>query len=106
LTTKQYVDDLVYGYINSADIDAFKIYVNNALNQKAKSAEVYKKNETYSKAQIDTTINSLVLAAANDVLVQHVADYFHPGTEVQFRAYLETYLTVNDYIQTSDLNPS
>jgi hypothetical protein len=90
LTTKKYVDDLIYGYIKESDLDNFKLYVNNALNAKVKGSDVYKKSETYSRAQLEFLLQSLVNDAAKEAIAQHINDSYHLGLE-DIETYLEEY---------------
>lgn len=96
LATKKYIDDLVYGYIADSDLDNFKLFVNNALNAKARASEVYKKSETYSKVQLDLIVSQLVNSAAQEALSDHIQNTYHLTVSD-----LETYLS--KYVLKSDL---
>jgi hypothetical protein len=107
ITTKKYVDDLVYGYIKEADLDNFKLYVNNALNAKVKGTDVYKKTETYSKIQLEFLLQSLVADAAKESIADHLRDSYHLSLE-DITTYLDQYLKKTekdrDYVTLSALN--
>ncbi|KAA6366233.1 MAG: hypothetical protein EZS28_038240, partial [Streblomastix strix] len=107
LTTKKYVDELIEAYTTDADLDNFKLYVNNALNAKVKSGDVYKKSETYSRAQLNFTIQALVVDAAKDAINQHINDQYHLSTD-DIDTYLAQYVKKSeqsgDYVTLTALN--
>lgn len=75
LTTKRYVDKVIYEHLVSIDPHGFIELLNNRLANYAKVANVYDKTQTYSRIQIDSIIKSLVQDAANSALRDHLHQF-------------------------------
>lgn len=71
LTTKRYVDKLLYNHVVSVDPHGFLEILNQRLSYYAKKNSVFDKTQTYSRTQIDSIIHNSV----QDALDQAVSDY-------------------------------
>ena len=71
LTTKRYVDKLLYNHVVSVDPHGFLEILNQRLSYYAKKNNVFDKTQTYSRTQIDSIIHNSV----QDALDQAVSDY-------------------------------
>jgi hypothetical protein len=77
-------------------LNNFKLFVNNALNLKANTANVYTKTESYSKAQVDHIITIAVRDAVQDAIDDYAKTNFNVSVSD-----LNTKLA--EYTKTSDL---
>lgn len=75
LTTKRYVDNVMFTHEVSVDPHGFLTILNQRLSNYYKTTETYSKSETYSRAQIDQVINTLVCDAANYMIREHVNQF-------------------------------
>lgn len=75
LTTKRYVDNLMFKHEVVADPHGFLTILNQRLANYYKSSEVYSRAETYSRAQIDQVINTLVTDAAYQAIKEHTNQF-------------------------------
>lgn len=71
LTTKRYVDKILYNHVVSVDPHGFLEVLNQRLSYYAKKNNVFDKTQTYSRTQIDSIIHNSV----QDALDQAVSDY-------------------------------
>lgn len=75
LTTKHYVDNKLFKHEVETDPHGFLTILNQRLNNYYKTTETYSKQETYSRAQIDKIINTLVVDAARQAIQEHIRQY-------------------------------
>lgn len=75
LTTKRYVDGVIYNHLTDVDPHNFISLLNNRLAAYAKSKNVYDKSQTYSRIQIDSIIRSLVGDAAKEAIQEHLNEF-------------------------------
>ena len=75
LTTKRYVDNVMFKHEVSADPHGFLTILNQRLANYYKTTETYSKAETYSRAQIDKVINTLVIDAAGQAVKEHTRQF-------------------------------
>lgn len=75
LTTKRYVDQVIYNHLVDVDPHGFIAILNNRLATYAKTSNVYDKSQTYSKVQIDSIIRSLVHDAAREAIIDHLNEF-------------------------------
>ena len=75
LTTKRYVDNVMFKHEVSADPHGFLTILNQRLANYYKTTETYSKAETYSRAQIDKVINTLVVDAAGQAVKEHTRQF-------------------------------
>ena len=75
LTTKRYVDNVMFKHNVEADPHGFLTILNQRLSNYYKTTETYSKAETYSRAQIDQVINTLVCDAAYQAVKEHVNQF-------------------------------
>lgn len=80
LSTKKYVDDVMFKHLVDADPHGFVTLLNQRLNNYFRKTETYSKAETYSRAQIDAIINQLVIDAARGAIEEHINQYDPHGT--------------------------
>lgn len=73
LSTKRYVDQTMEKHLAAVDPHGFATLLNNKLAYYAKTANVYNRDQTYSKQQIDLIIHQLVSDAAEEVLADHLS---------------------------------
>lgn len=71
LSTKRYVDKVIYEHIVDVDPHNFITTLNNRLSYYIKKKDVFDKTQTYSRSQIDSIINK----AVNDVIELYISDY-------------------------------
>ena len=72
LTTKKYVDDLLETHKQDIDPHGFITKLTNKLKRYALSDQVYNKEQTYSRGQIDYIIDKLVAASVEEALGMHL----------------------------------
>lgn len=75
LTTKRYVDQVIYNHLVDVDPHGFIAILNNRLAAYAKTSNVYDKSQTYSRVQTDSIIRSLVHDAAKEALNDHLNEF-------------------------------
>lgn len=75
LTTKRYVDQVIYNHLVDVDPHGFIAILNNRLATYAKTSNVYDKSQTYSRVQIDSIIRSLVHDAAREAIIDHLNEF-------------------------------
>lgn len=75
LTTKRYVDNLIFKHNIDTDPHGLLTILNQRLSNYYKTTETYSKAETYSRAQIDKVINTLVVDAANQSVKEHLRQF-------------------------------
>lgn len=75
LATKRYVDNVMFKHEVGVDPHGFLTILNQRLNYYYKTTETYSKQETYSRAQIDQIINTLVCDAAQQALKEHLNQF-------------------------------
>ena len=80
LSTKRYVDDVMFKHLVDADPHGFVTLLNQRLNNYFRKTENYSRAETYSRAQIDAIINHLVIDAARGAIEEHINQYDPHGT--------------------------
>lgn len=80
LSTKKYVDDVMFKHLVDADPHGFVSLLNQRLNNYFKKTETYSRAETYSRNQIDAIINQLVTDAARGAIEEHINQYDPHGT--------------------------
>jgi hypothetical protein len=80
LSTKKYVDDVMFKHLVDADPHGFVTLLNQRLNNYFRKTEIYSRAETYSRAQIDAIINQLVIDAARGAIEEHINQYDPHGT--------------------------
>lgn len=73
LSTKRYVDQTMQKHLATVDPHGFTSILNNKLAFYAKTANVYNRDQTYSKQQIDLIIHQLVSDAAEEVIADHLS---------------------------------
>lgn len=71
LTTKGYVDTLLQSHKNDIDPHGFTEKLNNKLRKYVLKENVYDRTQTYSRGQIDQTIDKLVATAVEEALRSH-----------------------------------
>lgn len=91
LSTKKYVDDVMFNHLVDADPHGFLSLLNQRLNNYFKKSETYSRAETYSRNQIDAIINQLVADAAKGAVEEHVNQYDPHGTlkEIYSKHYVQ-----------------
>lgn len=91
LATKRFVDSSIYKHRTELDPHGFSTILSNKLSAYAKSSDVYDKSKTYSKAQLDTIINSLVSEVAKELIKEHIKakDPHHILDEVNSQNYVK-----------------
>ncbi len=72
LTTKKYVDELLETHKQDIDPHGFIEKLTNKLKKYALADQVYDKNQTYSRGQIDYIIDRLVAASVEEALGMHL----------------------------------
>ena len=72
LSTKRYVDKVLYKHLVDIDPHGFLSILNNRLTSYIKKKDVYDKTQTYSRTQIDSIINSLVAQAINSSIQEYI----------------------------------
>lgn len=80
LSTKKYVDDVMFKHLVDADPHGFVTLLNQRLNNYFRKTETYSRADTYSRAQIDAIINQLVIDAARGAIEEHINQYDPHGT--------------------------
>lgn len=75
LATKRYVDNVIFKHDVSVDPHGFLTILNQRLGNYYKTTETYSKQETYSRAQIDQVINTLVTDAAYQAVKEHIRQF-------------------------------
>lgn len=75
LSTKRYVDNVMFKHEVDTDPHGFLTILNQRLSNYYKTTETYSKQETYSRAQIDQVINTLVTDAARQSILEHVRQF-------------------------------
>lgn len=80
LSTKKYVDDVMFKHLVDADPHGFVTLLNQRLNNYFRKTETYSRAETYSRTQIDAIINQLVIDAARGAIEEHINQYDPHGT--------------------------
>lgn len=80
LSTKKYVDDVMFKHLVDADPHGFVTLLNQRLNNYFRKTETYSRAETYSRVQIDAIINQLVIDAARGAIEEHINQYDPHGT--------------------------
>lgn len=75
LATKRYVDNVMFKHDVSVDPHGFLTILNQRLGNYYKTTETYSKQETYSRAQIDQVINTLVTDAAYQAVKEHTRQF-------------------------------
>lgn len=75
LSTKRYVDQVMYKHLVDVDPHEFISILNKRLASYAKANNVYDKSQTYSRVQIDSVIRSLVHDAAQEAIIDHVNQF-------------------------------
>lgn len=80
LSTKKYVDDVMFKHLVDADPHGFISLLNQRLNNYFKKTETYSRAETYSRNQIDAIIGQLVTDAARGAIEEHINQYDPHGT--------------------------
>lgn len=75
LTTKKYVDNIIFKHEVSTDPHGFLTILNQRFANYYKTTETYSKQETYSRAQIDQVINTLVTDAAYQAIKEHTRQF-------------------------------
>ena len=68
LSTKKYVDDVMQSHLVDVDPHNFITILNNRLTSYIKKKDVYDKTQTYSRTQIDSTIQSIINNILNSEL--------------------------------------
>lgn len=91
LSTKKYVDDVMFSHLVDADPHGFVTLLNQRLNNYFKKTETYSKAETYSRNQLDAIISQLVVDAARGAIEEHVNQYDPHGTlkEIYSKHYVQ-----------------
>lgn len=72
LTTKRYVDKIIYEHKVDVDPHGFYQILNQRLPAYAKRKDVFDKTQTYSRIQIDSIINKVVNSAIDIALKQYM----------------------------------
>lgn len=72
LTTKRYVDKVLYNHLIDVDPHGFISILNNRLSSYIKKKDVYDKTQTYSRTQLDSIINSLVNIAISSSIQEYI----------------------------------
>lgn len=75
LSTKRYVDAVMYKHLVDVDPHGFISILNKRLAAYAKTANVLDKTQTYSRVQIDSIVRSLVHDAAKEALLDHLNEF-------------------------------
>lgn len=75
LSTKRYVDQVMYKHLVDVDPHGFISILNKRLASYSKANNVYDKTQTYSRVQIDSIVRSLVADAAKEVIVDHLNEF-------------------------------
>ena len=75
LSTKRYVDQVMWNHLVDIDPHGFMTTLNQRLANYYKKTETYSKAETYSRIQIDTIIRSLVNNAAAEAIQEHINQF-------------------------------
>lgn len=75
LSTKRYVDQVMYKHLVDVDPHGFISILNKRLASYAKANNVYDKSQTYSRVQIDSVIRSLVHDAAQEAIIDHLNQF-------------------------------
>lgn len=75
LSTKRYVDQVMWNHLVDIDPHGFMTTLNQRLANYYKKSETYSKAETYSRIQIDTIIRSLVNNAAAEAIQEHINQF-------------------------------
>lgn len=82
LSTKRYVDQVMWNHLVDIDPHGFMTTLNQRLANYYKKTETYSKAETYSRVQIDAIIRSLVNDAAAEAIQEHI-NQFDPHNILQ-----------------------
>lgn len=75
LSTKRYVDQVMWNHLVDIDPHGFMTTLNQRLANYYKKTETYSKAETYSRVQIDSIIRSLVKDAALEAIQEHIYQF-------------------------------
>ena len=75
LSTKRYVDQVMWNHLVDIDPHGFITTLNQRLANYYKKTETYSKAETYSRIQIDAIIRSLVNNAAAEAIQEHINQF-------------------------------
>lgn len=75
LSTKRYVDQIMYKHLVDVDPHGFISILNKRLASYAKANNVYDKTQTYSRVQVDSIIRSLVSEAAKEAIIDHLNEF-------------------------------
>lgn len=75
LSTKRYVDQVMWDHLSDIDPHGFLATLNQRLAGYYKKTETYSKAELYSRVQIDGIIRTLVNQAAVEAIQEHVNQY-------------------------------
>ena len=75
LSTKRYVDQVMYKHLVDVDPHGFISILNKRLASYAKANNVYDKSQTYSRVQVDSIIRSLVHDAAKEAIIDHLNEF-------------------------------
>lgn len=91
LSTKRYVDAVIWEHLTSVDPHGFLTLLNQRLANYYTRNETYSKAETYSRIQLETIIDSLVGNAAAQAISEHISQYDPHGTlkEINARGYMK-----------------
>lgn len=71
LTTKRYVDNKFSAHMSDSNAHNFLTTLNQKLKSYAKLSDIYTKDETYSKSQINSIINQLVEDTVNSAIQEY-----------------------------------
>lgn len=75
LSTKRYVDKVIYNHLIDIDPHGFVALLNKRLTLYAKTSNVYDKSQTYSRIQLDSIIRGLVNDAAKEAIIDHLNEF-------------------------------
>lgn len=86
ISTKEYVDDVMSEHNLLSDPHGFKEYVSNAISNFLTSDDVYRKEETYSRVQINTKIEEMIEPVVTSVIRKHLLEDDPHGTLATVKA--------------------
>lgn len=89
LATKRYVDKVLYQHLVDVDPHKFLSILNNRLGSYIKRSEVYDKTETYSRTQIDSTIQKLVNQAIGASLAEYISSVNEKFENIRTQRYIK-----------------
>lgn len=89
LATKRYIDNVLYQHQVSQDPHNLVTYINDLLSKYSKNSDVFNKNETYSRNEINSIIGSLVQQETSKKVNEYTKEFNDEINKIYSQNYIK-----------------